>query len=242
LAIREEISPDQKRQMLTPLEEDEDWIARHTEILPARGTKDPTAQVRALLKAIGSDFVDDILAAEGSGRIFLSEDQALRAVAAAEFSVTSTWLQPVLMLGLEEGHITREQYARALVAFIDSKLEFISVDHETLLQMLRGVQSHSLPASFAKLANRLGGKKADMPSHFGVAVRTIQATWHDESLSWTVRQAVVGTLLYELSKGRSLDEFASLFRGFARIGRRLGDPRFAEYLDAWARGHFIKVT
>jgi hypothetical protein len=81
-----------------------------------------------------------------------------------------------------------------------------------------------------------------MHSHLAVAGRTIRATWHDERLSWTVRQAVVGTLLYELSKGRSLAEFEMLFRAFAGLGRQLGDSRFAEYLDAWARGHFIRVA
>jgi hypothetical protein len=230
---REEISPDQKREILAALEEDDAWIAGNTEILPA--------QVRTALKAVGGDFVDDILAAQGSVRIFLSEDQVLRAVAAAEFSVPSTWLQPVLMRGVDEGLITRSQYAAALSAFVDSGLDFTSINHETLLQTLHGVRSHALPAAFSKLARRLGGKKADMPSHLGVAGRTIRATWPDESLSWTVRQAVVGTLLYELSKGRLLDEFAIVFRAVRQLGTQLGDPRFAEYLNAWTRGHFIKM-
>jgi hypothetical protein len=238
---REEISPHEKREALAALEQDDAWIAQHAEILPAQGTRDPTAQVRAALKAVGSDLVDDILAAQGSGRIFLSEDQILRAVAAAEFSVPSTWLQPVLMRGVDEGQTTRAQYAAALSAFVDCGLHFISIDHETVLQTLRGVQSHVLPAAFSKLASRLGGKKADMPSHLAVAGRMIRATWHDESLSWTVRQAVVGTLLYELSKGRPLAEFAIVFRAFGQLGRELDDPRFADYLNAWARGHFIEL-
>jgi hypothetical protein len=160
---------------------------------------------------------------------------------AAEFSVAATWLQPVLMQALDAGHITRDQYVDALVAFVDSKLFFISVDPQSLLQTLRSVQSHSLPASFVKLASRLGGKKADVASLLGVALRTIQATWRDGKLSCTVREAVVGTLLYELSKGRSLAEFAIVFNAFAEAGRRLGDRQFAEYLDAWLRGHFIKL-
>jgi hypothetical protein len=239
---REEISPDQKREILATLEEDDAWIVQHAEILPAQGTRDPTAQVRAALRVVGGDFVDDILAAQGSGRVFLSEDQALRAVAFAEFSVPSTWLQPVLMRGVDEGQLTRGQYAATLWAFVDSRLDFICIDHETLLQTLRGAQSHTLPAAFSKLASRLGGKKADMSSHLAVAGRTIQAMWRDESLSWTVRQAVVGTLLYELSKGRSPVEFSMLFRAFAGLGEQLEDPRFAEYLDVWAQGHFVKAS
>jgi tetratricopeptide (TPR) repeat protein len=239
--FRDEISSDQKREALAALEEDDEWITRHAEILPAQGTRDPSAQVRELLEVAGSNLVDDILAAEGSGRIFLSEDQALRAVAATEFSVASTWLQPVLMLGVHEGCMSRQKYAEVLTVFVDSKLEFISVDADTLVQTLRGVQSHSLPAAFSKLGGRLGGKNADMLSHLGVAVRTITATWHEASLSATVRQAVVGTLLYQLSKERPLAQFAGLLGGFAELGQRLRDPRFVEYLDAWARGHFIDI-
>jgi len=79
-----------------------------------------------------------------------------------------------------------------------------------------------------------------MASHLGVAVRTIQATWCDEKLTWTARQSIVGTLLSELSKERPPAEFAIVFRAFAQIGQQLGDPRFANYLAAWLRGHFIR--
>src|SRR5260370_9685214 len=114
---REEISPEQKRQSLAQLEEDDGWIAEHTEIIPAQGTKDPTAHVRALLNMVGTEFIDDILAAEGSGRLLLSEDQTLRAVATAEFSVAATWLKSVLIQALYQGHITPGQYARTFWAF-----------------------------------------------------------------------------------------------------------------------------
>ncbi len=148
----------------------------------------------------------------------------------------------MLIVALDDGHITRDKYADALVGFIDSKLDFISVDPLTLLETLKGSRSHSLPANFSKLASRLGGMKADMASHFGVAARTIQATWRNTELTLTVRQAIVGTLLYELSKERPLAEFTIILRAFAQIGQRLGNPRFfADYLAAWLRGHFIKL-
>jgi hypothetical protein len=145
------------------------------------------------------------------------------------------------MVALDDGHITRDKYAEALAGFIDGKLDFISVDPLTLLETLKGSKSHSLPANFSKLACRLGGKKADMASHLGVAIRTIEASWRDEELTWTVRQAIVGTLLYELSKERPLAELAIVLRAFAQVGQQLGDPQFADYLTAWLRGHFIKL-
>jgi hypothetical protein len=173
--------------------------------------------------------------------MLVSEDQALRSITAGEFSVRSSWLQPVLMMALREGHLTREEYAQALIGFVNSSLDFISIDADTLVETLKTAHSHALPTSFAKLASRLGGNKADMASHLGVAVRTILATWSNKDLSWTVQQAIVGTLLYELSKERPLSHFTLVLGKFAEIGRRLGDLRFAEYLNAWLLGHFIRL-
>ena len=239
---RDEVSPDHKRRVLAQLEADAAWLAANTEILPAQGTKDPTPNVRSLLNELGSDFIDDVLAAEGSGRMLVSEDQALRAIAAGEFSVRSSWLQPVLMTAVRQGHLTRQEYAQALVALINSRLDFISIDADTLVETLKtAAHSHTLPTSFAKLASRLGGKKADMASHLSVAVRTILATWSNKDLSWTVQQAIVGTLLCELSKERPLSYLALVLGKFLEIGRRLGDARFAEYLNVWMLGHFIRL-
>jgi len=59
----------------------------------------------------------------------------------------------VLMVALDDGHISRDKYAEALAGFIDSKLDFISIDTLTLLETLNGSQSHSLPANCSKLAS-----------------------------------------------------------------------------------------
>src|SRR4051812_970912 len=95
--FRQEISTDQKKSAVRELEGEAAWLSKNTETLPAKGTGDPRAAVRDLLRRLGSDIADDIVAAQGSGRLLISDDQALRALAGTEFSTPSSWLQPVLM-------------------------------------------------------------------------------------------------------------------------------------------------
>jgi hypothetical protein len=90
------------------------------------------------------------------------------------------------------------------------------------------------------MSSRLGGEKADLRSHLGVAFQTIAATWVDLSLSSTVRRAVVGRLLENLIKERSRDQVNAIVRSFETLGRTIiRDPEFQDYLVAWLRGHFI---
>jgi hypothetical protein len=125
------------------------------------------------------------------------------------------------------------------VNYIRCNFEFVTLDSE--LMSLAALQSdgHTLSEVFVTMATRLGGEKADSLSHLSVALQTIAATWRDRSLSWTVRQAVVGKLLENLIKGKSRDQVNAIVSRFETLGRTIHDPEFQNYLVAWLRGHFI---
>jgi hypothetical protein len=57
---------------------------------------------------------------------------------------------------------------------IDARFTFISVDGGLLTGALSGVCEIRVPDDFAKLASRLGGKDADLPSHLNVAFMAIR--------------------------------------------------------------------
>jgi hypothetical protein len=214
---RNEVTSEQKHEALKALQEDKKWIADNTATLPAQGTKDPGPQLRTLIKRFGSEFVDDILAAEGTGRLLVCEDQLFRVIAQSEFGVKATWLQPILMKARAENIITAEDYQRAILGFIESRFEFVSIDGSVLLQSLAGRSSHDLPKEFATLAGRLGGAKAEIKSHLDVAFHAIIGTWHDEKRSRTLREAIVGTLLENICKERPLDHVAAIMQGMEEI-------------------------
>src|ERR1700681_1508555 len=166
---RQETSPDQKLEHLKLLQADHEWLEANTDIIPAEGNKDPSPELAPLVERFGSGFFDEIRAAEGADLLLLSEDLSLRGLAQHEFNVLGTWLQPVLMRALDKQMMTLDEYRAAIIGFIDSKFEFISVGTPLVVSSVRGTTGHALPKEFRTIASRLGGMKADIASHVGVA-------------------------------------------------------------------------
>jgi hypothetical protein len=97
-----------------------------------------------------------------------------------------------------------------------------------------------LSEQFRKVAGRLGGAKADLPSHIGVALQAIVVIWNRKDLSWVVKDASVGFLLENLCKERSLQEIHAILIRFDRLGRDvLNSDDFRRYLRNWSIGHFV---
>ncbi|WP_441277894.1 tetratricopeptide repeat protein [Tardiphaga sp. 172_B4_N1_3] len=237
---RTETSVEQKREALTALKADADWIRDNAVIVPADGTRDPSAEFRQLMQRFGSGFSDELRAAQGRGLLLVSEDLGLRALGQAEFAVPSTWLQPVLMKAKNNGALSESEYRKAIVAMIDARFTFVSVDAALLVGAVSGHIDISLPRDFLSLASRLGGASADLPSHVSVALGVIAAMWVDERLPYTARLAIVGQLLSEVIKNRSHEELVRTLIEFVSFGdRQLNNRHFREYIFDWVRGHFL---
>jgi hypothetical protein len=239
---RHEVSPEEKRLSLDRLRADRDWMRSSIEILPAHGAGDPPADLNELIARFGSSFLDEARAAQGSSRLFLCEDHALRLLAASAFSLPTTWLQPVLMVAKAEGHISREDYRKAIVLLIDSRLDFVSVDLQLICDALGPTTSLELPKDFLTLASRLGGAKADLASHVKVAAGAITQFWKNDALPSVLRQAAVGRLLENLCRQRTLEHVHLIIRAFLLFNQQvLKDARFQDYIAGWIRGHFIPL-
>jgi hypothetical protein len=196
--------------------------------------------MRSLSQRFDSDFADEMLAAQGSNRILISEDKGIRDLARSEFNVASAWLQVVLMKAKDESQITIAAYGEAVRTFIESRFEFISIDAALLVSTLTGAPSTEIPKDFAILASRLGGKKADMHSHVRVAFDAIRQFWRIKKLPDLLKRASVGLLLENLTKERSVEHTIAILKAAFVYGREsLDDPEFAQYVEDWRIGHFI---
>jgi len=239
---RHEITQEQKREALNVVRADRDWMRSSVEILPAQGAGDLPAELSEFVARFGSGLLDEARAAQGSGRLFICEDQALRVLVGSTFKIPATWLQPVLMVAKDEGHLSAEEYRKAIVALIDTRLEFISVDLNLLTGALGSTTSLDLPPEFLKAASRIGGAKADLASHIKVAAGAITQFWNNDGLPWVLRQAAVGKLLENLCRERTLDQVRLIIGAFVRFNDQvLDDARFLDYLSGWVRGHFIPM-
>ena len=206
-------------------------------MLPATGITDPGQEWKPTIDRFGSDFLDEVRAAEAADRLLLCEDRLLRGLAQLKFGLRTTWLQPVLMEAVEQRLMTRNEYLEAVVALIDCHLDFISVDSALIVESLHGARGHTLPPHFPKLAGRLGGRNADLLSHLGVALGAVAQFWRDMSLSPTLRAGAVGRILENLCRERSpATAHTILAEFFTAFG---GEPRLTSYLHDWMRWHFI---
>jgi hypothetical protein len=167
----------------------------------------------------------------------------LRSIAQSEFSVPSTWLQPVLMRAADTGALSPDAYRKAIVAMIDAGFSFISIDAKLLKDSVADLRKIALPEEFIKLASRLGGKDADMRSHLNVVFNAIRLTWNEKAIPETARRAILGTFLTNLLKERPIDQLRTLIRACIQFGDMgLGDANFADYIARWLQGHFIDLS
>jgi tetratricopeptide (TPR) repeat protein len=231
-------SPEEKREQLRQLEEERQWLAANATIIPAEGSADPNPDWKPIIERFGSGFLDDIRAAQGARLIFLSEDYLLRQLARLDFGVTGIWLQPVLMEAAAQGIMSFDAYSKAIVAFVESRFHFISISSGLLIHAVQGNTSHALPNDFLVLAGAIGGKGADMASHLSVSYAAAHTIWQNQSLSWTVRQAVVGRLFERLTEGRTPSEARAVIRIWLEQARRDGWI-LGNYVRDWLGGHFF---
>jgi tetratricopeptide (TPR) repeat protein len=233
--------PEEKRKALDEIRADRDWM-RSLDILPAQGNTDLPPELNELTARFGSGFLDEARAAQGSTRIFVCEDQALRVLTSAAFKIPATWLQPVLMLAKDGGHISAEDYRQTIVYLIQARLDFISVDAQLLNLTLQGTTSHDLPEDFLTVADRLGGAKADLSSHLRGAAVAIAHFWRNDGMSSIVREAAVGRLLENLCRERNPEQVHLIIRAFLGFNRKvIRDVRFDHYVADWIRGHFVPM-
>ncbi|MFO1097892.1 MAG: hypothetical protein U1E81_06350 [Xanthobacteraceae bacterium] len=239
---REIIDSTKKHHALRELQDDRQWLEKNAKIIPAQGTTDLSRDLRSLVARFGSAFIDDAIAAQGAGVILLSEDQSLRALATAEFGIKTTWLQPVLMRARDNGHITQSEYREAIRWLIESRFEFVSVDSDMLIAAISGASAVPLPKVFTTVASRIGGAKADMRSHLGVAFGAIKIFWNDRNIPDLVKSAAVGSLLENLTKERPIEHVLAILVKAIRFGKsELADLYFNQYVENWRIGHFIVI-
>ena len=231
--FRDEMKAEQIDKHIQALEDDLNWIKKHCEILPAEGTQDLSSQSREIIRRVGRSFFDEILAAEGAGRLLLCEDHALRLLAAHEVGVHTSWLQPVLMVARNRGVMTLDAYSEAIISLIELGHEFISVDAQVLFAATKGLKSGDRDR-FQVVAKTLGGPTAEMGSHLDVALAFLKRVWNGP-VPPLERFAQTGALLECLTRERPSD-----FRGILdALGVLVNARAFREYLDSWKSGHFL---
>ncbi|MCP1203725.1 PIN domain-containing protein [Acetobacter oryzoeni] len=214
------------------------------DILPVDGSLD--VRLDKLLDNFGSkEIFDPINLARTADVIILSEDLNLRQYAASQGVKGGAWLQVVLNVFAKDGQITRDQYLVGVGMLGAMRHGHLSLDAQTLLQML-ALEDPRAFALFNAAIQFIGGLNAHMPSHIAISVDTMRGVWRLNLPSWQQSRAI-SRLLAQLVRSRSDDWKAVLhiidaeLAKYARAGDHLAQ-RARDYLADWIKGHFYDLA
>jgi len=237
--VLDEHTPEQIESYLGKYEKILRWAENHCEIIPAVGTQDLSPQWAELFEGIDSSFVDSVLAASGTGRLLLSDDQHLRVWAKANLAVDGIWLQIAMIRSVSQGYLPINRYAEALAYLVEANIGFISVDSNILLS-LGELAGWKVSRQLKLLLSTLGGKYIDINSAAFVAVRFIVSVWNQPYLP-----AIFPKFTYALLNALVADHSEQTnfyIRQLIDVADSVPVQHKKHYLGSikhWCDGHFI---
>jgi hypothetical protein len=214
------------------------WAMENVAVVTAMPKQDFSRETRAVIEMMGAIASDPIVAADGSGLLLVSDDLGLRAWSALSFGVSSTWLQPILMVAKREGHISEVRYCEAINTLALSGHSYTSLDPECMFYQARK-DGFELTDNLRRLIDLIGGPNADLSTNCNVAAQfldlVVRAT--RECIDDLRVTRVCSQIFDSMTKGRGRDQQAVVSLIMERTKARRG------WLEgqalAWLVGHSI---
>lgn len=216
-----------------------EWAENNCEILPAVGKRDISSDWDESREHIPSSFVDCIMAASGSDKVLLSDDQRLRQLAKGMLDVDGVWLQSAMMEAMKRGVLSKEKYSETVVWLSEANISFIAFENGTLCT-LADMDGWKVSDRIKLLLNRLGGKNIELQSALSVAINFLIDVWkrpiavHDKK---HLTYAVLNGLISE--KPELIQQHVALV---IRNGHHIPASQRKYLINAlqeWSKGHFI---
>ena len=238
--VRQEITKEDIDSDIRQLQEIVDWAAANCEILPAVGTTEPESLARQMASLMDPAFTDCLLAASGSGRHLLSDDQRLRAYAKEFWNVDGVWVQPVLLTAGDRGLLSIESYCDATVSLIEADVYFTTIDGNVLKHVVNG-EGWVVTDKVRTVVATLGGEDIDLRSSFRVIGNFLQTIWRQPI--WIVQREGLTFALINALTDRHDGSTPALLEGLVALGDSMSGAGRAGYLAAiegWCFGHFLE--
>lgn len=216
-----------------------EWAENNCAVLPAVGKRDISGDWDESREHISNAFVDCIMAASGSDKVLLSDDQRLRQLAKGMLDVDGVWLQPAMMEAMKKDVLSKEKYSETVVWLSEANISFIAFENGTLFT-LAGMDDWKVSDRIKLLLNRLGGKNIELQSALSVAINFLIDVWkqpisvHDKK---HLTFAVLNGLISE--KPELIQQYVAFV---IRNGHKFpaqGRQALLNALKEWSTGHFI---
>jgi hypothetical protein len=112
--VRHEVAEDAVKENTRRIEAASAWARERCTVVPSVGAGDPPPEWLQLFENMDESFSDTLLAASGSRRTLLCDDQRLRSEGKEAFQCEGVWLHPVLTKALERRLMAKDRYAEVV--------------------------------------------------------------------------------------------------------------------------------
>jgi len=214
---------------------DLEWLKSECALVPAVAKTDPDdAVIRFRQEEVGR-FFDDIFAADGTGRVLISDDFHLRQWADGLFQTRSAWIQALLFHLEHTGKLPIQTVIKCTIQLCHIGEDALSTNSERILIAAEMLSLGELSeADFTIFCSLLGQPGADMRSHVEVTVSAIRGLWEIASLT-SVREKTTGIILRSLTRYQGDDTRVVL----DAVQTLLRNDRIRQYIARWRIGHFL---
>ena len=233
--VLSELTEEEVNKKIDLMRSDLEWLKSECELVPAVAKADPDDAVIRFRREEGGRFFDDIFAADGSGRVLISDDFHLRQWAEALFQTRSAWIQALLFHLEDTGKLPIQTVIKSTIQLCHIGEEALSTNSERILTAAEMLSSGELSeAEFTVFCSLLGQPGADIRSHVEVTVLAIRGLWEIGSLE-PVREKTTGIILRSLTRFQRGDTRVVL----DTVQTLLRDERIRRYIAGWRTGHFL---
>jgi tetratricopeptide (TPR) repeat protein len=237
--VRQEITAEDVAKEVAQLRAILEWAENNCVIVPAIPKQDLTeAKASQTREVMGDAYYDTLLAANGSGRVLISDDAHLRALGKQSFGVTSVWTQPLLMVCAARKHLDSAKYRNTIVALLESNYKFTSIDADVIYQVARDGDWVVTPR-FKRVVSTLEARSNEINALMVVLGAFLRRVWGTDLIENDQKRRLTFALLTGVNPGQSPNCLAMLYAlGMRARAGHFPNDGFTAVVD-WYEGHFL---
>lgn len=209
------------------------WARSVVRIATSMPKDDFSLDTRKMIDMVGHAVCDPAVAANGNDLLLLSEDMGFRAWSEVSFKISTTWLQPVLIIAQEKGHLTADEYCEAINILALRGHTYISLNPKCLMHQAYK-DNFIVTNELSRLLGRVGGASADLYRNSGVLSAFIDLLWQECSNDLKVKR-IVSEAFNSFVTGRQEDQRQIIQVIVNKI--RMKKVIITEHAISWLVGH-----
>lgn len=233
----QEVPPEKVREWRDDVGRAIAWAEKNALIDPIVAGEELPASLREHLREGRSDIFDSSVLSMQQGLILVTDDFPTRSLFPLFGGKNAVWLHAVFSTALDHDLINLSTFTRWSADLIDAGHDYLGVSGPTLAQALRMDKAEGKAPGylFTTLAKVIGGQNADPRSHVSACLNFLRDVWVDPGTA-AFREPATGLLLRQLIHERFSDYGPILGLLLKHVK---ANSQLANYIYAWARGHFV---